>query len=259
MKAQNRILDRMIARGATAVVATIADFVDLGNGLVKVIATFSREGTKTEMRQALTAAVEGMGQAVENSFVSIPALQTAAIGFMLANPEVMPFNSPQVAGMRSVTANVLMDDEDRVWSVRDTAAGKCLVRTSSDDLNAVVASARVRTLGVPVLASLSAIHAQPHEFLTYATTDGLQRGFVLSTIDGDITVVKQDGQEDVLAESQIVDVRTFDPEVLEEVTAAAVPTTTDKAAMKEYYTKVFGYNPEYLAEFLALIDENKAL
>lgn len=259
MRNQTRILDKVIARGMAVITATVTDFVDMGDGLMKVMATFSGLGSKQEMRAALAAAVDNMGQAIHDSFMAVAGTEVAAVGFMLANPEVRPFNDPSVAKMKAITANILMDDQDKVWSVRDTAAGKCLVRTSESELPAVMASVRRRAVGVPVIASLDTPNVRATEFLTYATTAGLQRGFALSTVDGEVCVMNMNGEEEVIAEEQIVDVRQIDDDALEEITAATVPTTTDKATMKDYYSKVFGYNPEYLKQFLEVIDGNKVL
>lgn len=40
MRNQTRILDKVIARGMAVITATVTDFVDMGDGLMKVMATF---------------------------------------------------------------------------------------------------------------------------------------------------------------------------------------------------------------------------
>lgn len=270
MTVSDKILDRFISKGGATTVATISDYKVINDTLVKVIATFNTRGSKEDYRKAIGACVDNQAVPVEGSFqyINVPGHKTVVVGFLSAAKEILAYDPKLVGQMKAVTANVLMDKSDNLWDVTSTMAGKVLVRRAEEDLGQLVSLARVRSIGTPTIASLASTCTREQEFATYVDvkSNTLHHGFVVEAValdgapdaDEQLIIVPSENPQELeeVPDELVVESRFVAPDAFEEI--AKAPIAMDKQKMKDYYAKIYGYNPAYLEEFFKVIDNNSA-
>lgn len=252
------ILSKFVAKGGDKPKAVISDYQEVAPGLLKVVCTFSHVSAPQDLRYAVAKAFQNRASAVPYSFRELKrnGTQLVTIGYVSANPVVEPYSVERVEKMRVVTANVLMEDDD-IWEVKDTEAGKMLVKRPVEDLSALASITKVRHVGTPTLAKLAELSVSASEFITYVdpNTHAVQSGFVLSADDSGVDVLSTTDAEGTFIDSSlIIESRTIEQDAFSEIATPA--DYNSRAAMIDYYTKIYGQWPEYLSKFVKMIEES---
>lgn len=264
MSATTRILKTfMETQPNNGVTATIVGHTTINSNLEKVMVRFNKKGTKDNYRTAMAKVLSDRATPVMGSFRSVAGASLTSIGIISNNPTIVPYDTVAHASYKAITANCLMADDESLWDVVDTDAGKVLVRQAEEDLSDLVAMASVRDVSVPTMSTIANVGAQAQEFVTYVhpVTHTLRHGFVVQSNEADPIVVipvEDTEEEDIIpTEDLIVESRFLPTTAFEGI--AAVPERLNKERLKEYYQQVYEYSPEYLQEFLDVIDNNSVL
>lgn len=219
--------------------------------------------------------------AFSNKLVPVPAsfrqlgknnVVRTMTGIVSVQPEVQPYVEA-LEGFRAVASNIFMDDEDKIWALRESEAGSMLVKTadvnSMDELNSLitgVASNSVSPSDHEFATALSSAAAARDgvaggDYITYLSTAGeMAFGVVCNDIvnhdgsaTGSLSVLGINAEQaEVIASGSIVEVHG-DVEVtypdMEAVAGAKSALSYDDVAA--YYSRVFQRNSEYFNEFMS--------
>ena len=270
---QDRILSKFMAR-TPQVTATIHDFQRINKSLYRVIATLSTSDlTEDQLRVAIAGAVGNNFGIVESSFRPVVGAKIpAVVGFVAANRTSMDYETASTKGFREVAKNIFMSPEDEsLWSLNIVGATKTLVRNLPDDLDQVMASARLRAYNVPKLAQLEIASLAPSmEYAAFVdgNTQKVRYGFVLAVADevnpngdesfnveGDDEEEGQDPDEMVAVQCAAGDIaRISIRQIVEsayvgkefaEIAKEEGWDLPSNVSQTEYYRKLYSYAPDY--------------
>lgn len=259
---------------------SILGYALAGEGLARVVAQVthnrhSREDNSLVM-ESLSRAFENKLTPVRGSFHSVDkAPYTQRIeGIVRVNTESVMV-SEKMEGFRSVSSNIFMDDEDKMWVLRKTEAGDVLVKnTGIEDSLALrglldVACSSGYSLSSEFkrsTASISSMQAQVGggDFVEYvsASSNETRFGFILASAEEDkLIVLPQDAapeDEGEVIEKEAV-TATFNADEFPEVelseqeqmdiAVSAARGVVDLSGLLSYYKKVFARSSKYYAEF----------
>ena len=196
-------------------------------------------------------------------------------GVVRVNTQSIAFQEG-MKGFRSVSSNVFMDDEEKMWTLRKTEAGEVLVKgTGIEDHESLRGLLDVVCSGGYSLsseykkstASLSAMQASIGggdfvEFVSEASND-VQYGFVVASDaeNGKLiilpTTAAPESEGEVVekaAVTQKFDTESFpEPEMSEQEqmdqAVCAARGVVNLSTLLDYYKKVFARSPQFYAEF----------
>lgn len=261
-------------------------------GVASIVASIYRKPGSSidpsEFRQELQSRAGNKMFALAGSFSILDDGPQRVIvrGHMVPAREVLPFNEGQMAGFSSLSRNVYQDEEENMWSLKDTGNGKFLIRANViDDPTEIQQLMQSCSSAVPVgtdrlyfsclqQAQKNIESVSGGDAVLYAHSGELRFGIVLtsaSSDDGDndtLLVLNQEhntvdvvGREQVAAAGavgiQVEDETLVIPEHLQQpqvaIEAAASEQTETVTKLVDYWKKVWGYGPEYFAAFERII------
>jgi hypothetical protein len=249
-----------------------------GEGLARVVVEVAHTRHSREdhnlVSQSMDRIFDNKLTAVCGSFKSIdkaPYTERLA-GIVRVNTQAVPAQGAQ--GFRSVSSNIFMDDEDKMWVLRKTEAGDILVKSTGIEDHAslrglldVVCSSG-HSLSSEFRRAEQSISAMQQsvsggDFVQYVSQHGNETKFgyvVASTDDGKLIVLPSDGtveEGEVVEPAAIVSVEDTaeapEPEMSEqEQMDQAVSVSRgviDLSTLLDYYKKVFARSGTYYQEF----------
>lgn len=229
----------------------ITDYEMINPKLAKVVISTTGNMTKERLRDALLAKFNGLAAPVENSFREVKA--GVAVGFVRANKEIRVVDEKEIrASYRVMSSNIMMDNSDKsLWEVREGRGGKYLARHGHEDLSELVEASVYRRQDIPGVRHISMAGAVKNEFASFVSKTGdLDHGFVLAT--------STDGKK-----ARIMSIATGIPETVSmdcvtNLAQVGIPkefakqmvkaniSKDDKAQAKEYWSRLYAYDPDYL-------------
>lgn len=257
---------------------TVMGYALAGEGLARVTVEVAHNKHSREdhslVSESLSKTFENQMIAVSGSFRSVDKAPYTerVVGMMRVNTQSVPAEAAK--GFRSVSSNIFMDDEDKMWVLRKTEAGDILVKnTGIEDhasllgmLNVVCHSGH--SLSSEFKLSESKVsemqsHVQGGSFVQYVSALDAQTKFgfvVASAEDGKLIVLPQDGTAD---EGEVVEREAVVSD--ENIDEAPEPELSEQEKMDQavsisrgvvgidtllsYYKKVFAHSPSYYEEF----------
>lgn len=249
-----------------------------GEGLARVTVEVAHNQHSREnhslVSESLSRIFDNKLAAVSGSFMSIDkAPYTERLsGVVRVNTQAVPMSAQH--GFRSVSANIFMDDEDKMWVLRTTDAGDILVKSTGIEdhdslrglLNVVCSSGhslssefRQTELSVSTMQQ----DITGGDFVQYVSVHSNETKFgyvVASTDDGKLIVLPSDESAE---EGEVIDTAALvkkedvedapEPEMSEqEKMDAAVSVSRgviDMSTLLDYYKKVFSRSGTYYSEF----------
>jgi hypothetical protein len=257
---------------------TVLGYALAGEGLARVIVDvahnrFSREDHNL-VSESLSKMFDNHLAPVVGSFMSLdkaPYTERIA-GIVRVNTQSVPMSAAK--DFRSVSSNIFMDDEDKMWVLRKTEAGDILVKnTGIEDHESLrglldVVCSSGYSLSSEFNTSVSSIKKMQSEvqggsYIQYvsALSTETKFGFVVaSTDDGKLIVLPSDGsaEEGEVVEQEAVvsnhdtdempDVETSEQEKMDEAVSVS-RGVVGISVLLDYYKKVFARSPKFYAEF----------
>ncbi len=265
---------------------TLTDFKKITPTLARVVLTTINTGnlSKYDLRQAIAASTNGSCTPIVRSFYEVKSYGLPAIvGFVQANREVRAYEEAAVKKMRVLAKNMLMDAaDDSLWQVSVAGDGqKMLTRQTQDDLSSILSSVQQSVVRAPRIAQLASA-ANLGDAVAYIDTKAevTRFGFVMAsettTADGEavLDVVNMPNMDGDTPEEQMQDqdLAFSMSSVPESMVVAAISMPTrffakeiakpfdegNLNSLREYYSKLYRYNPEYVNLMLKNIDNMAA-
>lgn len=253
--------------------ATIHEYTQLTPSLARVTVTLHGKPGSDFLQEVSAALGEDLAP-VSNSFRVLR--DTTCIGFVYASRATIPLSDAKPgAGYREIAANIYMDDNDVVWDVKNGAGGRYLARQGATDMSALLEQARVSPSGsVPRMSRVQAAVAEPNDFVAFVNpgprTSEVDYGACLGkdAKTGDYVVLSSLTSQMLLVKPALIvssvtlnraDMPTAELLLKREAADAgrsrvAASGKDGVLTPKEYYTKLYSYAPEYLAEVIKQID-----
>lgn len=240
-------------------VATIHEYQMVTPELARVTVTHTPGMSKASIHAKINNALKGVGKAVSASFR--PLTEATSTGFVAIAREIRQIENANAvtAGYRVIAKNLYMDNKDKsLWDVKTGAAGTYLARNGSDNLEALIQTARVSPSGsTPRLSRVTTASTQKRELCAFvkpasASNVGAQidYGFCVAASAKGYTLVTEGGTVEVAPDTIVASYEIDMPPSKRKITAAA-----DKQTMIEYYNQAYSYAPEYLAAIIRQIEE----
>ena len=253
----------------------ILGFKTVGNGLARIVAevahTQNSRNDHATIGQSLSKLFDNKLVAVAGSFKSLEkAPYTERVeGFVSVNQQIQPYTEG-MQGLRSVSSNMFMDDEEKMWVLRKTEAGDVLVKSTGIEdhedlsklLNACCSSGYSLSSGArkheAEIAQFQG-NVQGGDFIKYVSvsTGEARIGFAVASTEDGLIVLPTDGEEEEIPKEAVVE--QYDAEDLPEdtpsesesaeINVAIARGSVDIKFMLDYYKRVFQRSPAYYAEF----------
>lgn len=273
------------AAGSRQPTVNVVSFDLAGEGMARVVCSVTHAGNSRDDHSAVASAMRkkflGKMEAVAGSFVSLSSgqFQEQIAGVISVVREAMPATKENLKGFRSVSANMFMDEEEKMWVVRKSSAGDLVVKTTGidDDMSllkilnqACAGSSSLSSVSDfrQMVAHASAVsdHVTGGDFVSYVNQNNeIACGFVVATAHDvdtpDVTqaiILPVDGdQEEVVNVKAITEVHPTDsfPEVETtqqegvDVAVAAARGTTSLQTILDYYKRIYARSPKFYAMF----------
>ena len=284
----DRVLSRLEQRGALKVAAAVTDLRKITPTVSQVLITSSDpEGVSSyDLSLAIASATSNHASPIPKSFHRINGAGLPAfVGFVRANREVKPYETATVSKMRVLAKNMYMDaSDDSLWAVKTAADGqRLLCRQTNDDLSKLLASVQKSVPRAPRLRQLAqAINVGDAVAFVDVKNEVVRHGFVAAsevdpeteqqTVDvittpeqGEDAPVEQQMQQqdaafacvtvpsDLVVCAQTFPNRFFSKEV------AAPRDANNLASLRDYYSTLYRYSPEYVSKIMKQIDQLAAV
>lgn len=235
----------------------ITDFVIKSPTLAKVIVSYTGEMDADYIRTELSKKLDHLATPVKSSFKRIR--EGVAVGFIRANKAIRAVSGDEIkAGYRVMSSNILMDNQDKsLWEVRDGVDGKYLARHGQEDLTALVEASVQRRTDTPRVGQITIAKAAPSELVAFVDDSGdVDHGFAFATNDQKVKVLSYSRRIAVTVDyDNVVSIYpvAIPAHLRNEVLASM--TNDQKKNAKDYYSRLYNYNPEYLQMVMDQIDE----
>ncbi len=289
----NLNIDRVVAglqsRGINRTAVALTDYKPITKTLARVVLTVAgaQDVNLYDTRQAIASALNGAAFPVLRSFRSISSHGLPAmVGFVRANREVKPYDKAEVAKMRVMAKNMLMDAaDDSLWEIRTAGDGtRLLCRQAPDDLSSVLSSVQASVPRAPRLVQLAnSIGLGDAVAFVSPRTEQVRHGFVAfadaQTADGDdaLEVVQMPEQNNPDEPTTVYDEVPDQNEAFSSVLVpaslvvaavsfpnrfpskeVAAPAAINIQTLKDYYAKIYKASPEYVSKVWKTIDQMAA-
>lgn len=255
----------------------VDDVLKLNNaGFARVVVTVPNTLAK-KAGDAVRAIENQFGnkmRAVSNSFAvtASSAATTTLTGIMTSNVQAVAY-TPDMAGFRSVSGNMFLDDADSAWTLQTTAAGQVLIRARTkaedeviDDLMTSVSSSVVGSSSYDALQRVNADDSMRNQlsgndFIVFVNplTDRVSFGAVACEIveDGEAqnlcVIASGDDQHTtidrrmVLSVVEASEIEINDDDIYQESTSSAGHSFDE---IVNYYKQVFQRDLSYFDKFI---------
>lgn len=272
--------------------AQVHEYETISPKLARITASLTRDHLS---QQAVYAALQdnlGAGiTPVKDSFRWIDEAHTAVVGYVYAANQVkyLP-KGEQPTGFREVASNIFMDETDKsMWDMKQGAGGKYLAKQGSENLSAMLETARMSPRGSqPRMAHVLRATVAEKELCAYVSegrrTADMDYGVVLGKAENGALMVlsHMTSQPVTVAPELIVASYTIDAKGVPPLPKAKVDAllqqkriqaSLSKSAVdrvnaadvysphltpQEYWTLQYSYAPEYLAKVLQQVNEMAA-
>lgn len=262
-------LDKIVAgiqKRNSGLSLNIHDFQPINAQLARVVLTVNTLDVQPdELYHAVCAKFNEQVAPVAGSFRRLASTIMPAIhGFVARNSEVVPYTKENAGRYRQTASNVLMDKEDEsLWTMRKTASGTFLVRDVNTEIGELVQLAKVggvKHARVPTCANVVVPALEVGEIAAYINPDlcELEHGYVIASLNGgthyEIAALGESESQPIAADMIVAAAfpngsdREASPQV------ASPQSSLDKNALKEYYSRIYGYNPAFFERFVQGID-----
>lgn len=277
-----------VATAAVGAVPTVAvvGYNIVGKGFAHIVADVVHNQQSREDHNlvgvALCNAFENKMAAVAGSFqtVSKGRYEERVSGVVRVNTQSVMLTD-DLKGFRSVSSNIFMDEEEKMWVLRKTEAGDILVKnTGIEDheslrglLDAVCSNGYSLSSEYDKASkSLSSMqhNAEGGDYVEYVSTSSntTKFGFVVARAEQDQLVVLSSDmlypEGEVISTSSVI--RTYDTESFPDVefseqeqmdnAVAEARGVIDLKFLLEYYRKVFQRGPEFFKQFEARVRQH---
>lgn len=181
----------------------------------------------------------------------------------------------EISNMRSMSKNMYLDQNERMWTIRKSESGQDVLVRNQDindnsellDMLRSMSSATPEQLRSqnPELAAAYRNHnlqlagAQGGDMVSYVSASGALRvGFVAAQVTDDNTflVVDREGNEEQISSMSmvaLVDGDEIDPNQFPQIDSLSAAGGVDTQKLLDYYAQVFRYAPEYYEQLAARI------
>lgn len=250
--------------------ATVTSFEEVGNGIALVVVAHSFDGGRDGNRQALNKVLDGRAEAIAGSFRKLPGVvgtsRIVSAGYVKVNEIVEPLTAARQATMTEVAKNVLMDATDQTaWDIVESNGDRFIRRQKSEDISAVLSSVRQNKLDVVQASTLAYAAPSTRDYVCFVDTDtkALNYGYVVASEGENVAVLPRDASDLVTVSRSLIvamatDVDTKD-NFLKNTLDKVEASLPDKEKVKEYYRKVYYYDPNFLSKVEQTIDKQASL
>lgn len=253
--------------------AHIRNYEVVNNTTAHVVASlnFASESSDSEIRLALQKATGGKLSAVEGTTILREDGKTRKVvsAFMTLASEVKSIPDEvsvvEATGFRALSSNMFMDDNENLWELK-SEGGRNLVRThiennmqEMEQLMASVSSDSFASMSSSA-TMLDAIKKERMavdggDMITYVSESGaLESTLVIASIQGDedhLLCLSSDGEEGVQVNrncvSMFVKGQNFVDNLEQPEGMPSMSGAVNVDTLVDYYSRVFGYNQDYLA------------
>jgi hypothetical protein len=246
-------------KGYTMRTCNITDWKLKGEGLAKVIISYTGDVDAQYIKETLIKKLQGSAAPVMSSFKEVK--KGVAVGFIKANKAVIPVTDKQItANYRQMGENVLLDKSDNsLWQVKTSTAtnSKYLTRHEQEDLTALVAAAAQPRSDVPRLSHITIARAAAKELVAFVDQEGdVDYGFALKAGTEKVRVLSFNRRVEATVDyDSVVSISPIQiPRELHQQVVASM-TAAEKTNAKAYWEKLYYWAPEYLRQLKDFVDE----
>lgn len=231
----------------------------LGSGFARVSARITHKGNSRENRgsilQAIATKFDNRMIPVQSSWTETEkSVFTHDISGILTtnNRTVVPMTSENANNYRCLSGNMYIDSEKEIWSMKQTAAGKLLVRTTAYDdddvLDELVRSVSSNSkneacrgqnntgfVGGDFLSFVSPTDAKVHCGFLVATAHSSNEDFIMLALDGENSETIDPNMTIAKAELKGIE--------YDGLAASNAPVTLE--VLLDYYKRLYVRSPEY--------------
>lgn len=250
-----------------------------GEGLARVVVEVAHNRHSREnhslVSESLSRMFENRLSAVSGSFVSVDKAPYTerVVGIMRVNTQAIPLDAAK--GMRSVSSNIFMDDEDKMWVLRKTESGDILVKnTGIEDHESLrglldVVCSSGHSLSSEFKAAQSKVdtmqaNVQGGSYVQYVSMSSNETkfGYVIASTDDDKLIVlpsdalpESEGEvverEAVVAEydtAEMPEVEFSEQEQMDQAVSVS-RGVVNVSTLLDFYKKVFARSGKFYEEF----------
>ena len=260
-----KIAAKLREKGFDGVFAKVHEYEVLNKNLGMILCSLSDfSSTPASRYRAVAKALDNRAVPVEGSFRMIEGESNFRkekpymVGFVAPNRVVEAFTKERTKDFTVLSKNVLMDPEDeKIWTVQSENGKNFLCRTEDEDLTELLASVKQRSITAPKLANFMEVEAQDKDFIAYVDPiqSKVRYGYV---IDDDKVLASDTKGLETINKQLIVEAVTEDADSLPKFEDLSVTAAT-KSELREYYKRVYKYNPDYLKKLIAEIDSHAGI
>ncbi len=256
--------------------AHIRNYEVVNNTTAHVIASlnFASEASAQDIRNALQVATKSKLTPVEGSVILredgksrkiVSAFLTLSSAVISVPEEV---SVSEATGFRALSSNMFMDDAENLWELK-AEGGRNLVRThiennmaEMEQLMASVSSCAFssESSSTSMLNTIATerMSIGGGDMITYVSESGkLESTLVMATVQGDdntLLCLSSDGEDGVQLSRNCVSMYVkgsqFHGELEQPEGMAAMAGAVNVDSIVDYYSRVFGYNQDYLAKLV---------
>lgn len=253
------------------------------NGLARIVAAVTHTSTSRENDSEVYSALAGLFknniQPIENTFCVLASnkFTDMVTGIVAPIQESVAYDS-ESSDFTCVCGNMYVDENEKLWSLKQTEGGDLLIKTSSlDDLDAIteLMGSVSSTVAEPlrfetesnVMASFSSMagSVDSGDFVDFVNpvTRCAEFGVVVASVcnedtennkvedTGNIIVLSSTGDKEItISRELLVDVHNdVDVPEADESAYDSISSGINLEAAVEYYRSMFRRSPEYFAKF----------
>ena len=249
----NDVIDKLTTKAVA-----VNDYELINDNLARVVFAFTGDWTKEQFLQKVTAMFDSHAVPVRDSFKKLT--DNAVVGFVFAQPDVRTFDKEDENKYRPITANVLMDTEDKsTWELKEGASGKYLCRHGMEDLSELARGLYNKRVGYPTIRQLASEgDVAPQEFVAFVDPDEgeVSYGYALERSEGKVSVLSAVTQQVQEVDEKLIIHATNLMGEDQKMANLELAANSDKSAMEQYYRKLYNYAPEYIAEIMKMISQH---
>jgi hypothetical protein len=244
----------------------VHDFQPINSQLARVVLTVNTlDVSAEELYHAVCSKFNEQVSPVAGSFRRLASTVMPAIhGFVARNAEVVAYTKENASRYRQTASNILMDKEDEsLWTMRKTASGTFLVRDVNSEIGELVQLAKINSVKhqrVPTCSSVVVPALEVGEIAAYINPDicELEHGYVIASLNNgthyEIAALGEQESQAIPADLIVAAAFPNDSDREASPQVAAPQSMTDKAALREYYSRIYSYNPSFYENFVKGID-----
>lgn len=268
--------DALVTSGKTAVTKVeIREAFPIDDRFMRIVAVASAGATAEQVYAGIKAQFKGVTP-IHGTFVSLAAEPTlhhfeGIIG--VVSERVVVNEETKAAKYKAVAANMYMDADENLWTLRKTASGEVMVKSiCADDtlvMQQLLAVAKTdlndfNNKNLHMQSAQDRAMVQGGDLITYVSQQScdMQLGIACAAIDNEdgsptpeVFVVRPNGQtETVHREMIVVTAGAIQLEGDEEIQdSIAVASAADVDRFAAFYSRVYARRPAFFEEFMTRV------